>query len=742
VDLNEEPNSSEECSVGNSNSPILKKGKEKKKKVPLAFFLKDIQKDEVFNKTLSALEERQRVLNRNIKLISSTFEQASRSVSDRLMSAWKSHKALKGTAVAYDDWLLREEATSIQEAVHLPKLLSPINGIVLDYKSGIDVKPDYYLRLSAFADRHPADFVWYAPMDALKEGKVQPLSQQAESFLVKNMGRKGAKLSSLNRTEKEFLAWRWLIISHNHTFADDRVQLSPRLSVSYERRMGNPKPPAAPISASAEREALTDVLKQFINQLPKPPPVGITLPEKTYLDFIQMSKKLVFMMAGGWCTEGVDGTWSIKNPDRKDDAFTNKVKDGVNSWLTAVHDLGTGKEQFSTEWYSDEKINEAAVKFTPTADNVFMRRSNPFTIPPVEVTEHQPSVEEEQLDQQADSDDKYQAYQDKAAEEEYLDSMGFSSQEEYDIWVEQHPESFDKDGHVFYRDDIDLLDVSVGQTFLVTFHNGVEYRAVTGSPTGPVKSEKAKGKTPTREVDNPAALAKKVPVPKEETGQPSTPSSKKKVGKAKKEGGQAKGSDKLTEDNPLRVRSEPKSKALSNDQRKALRSFFHLEESLVPADEWKAMSSKDKAKALKARSLPRWATDAVLRHPDNLEMILKGKLTKDNRNVSIVRAAPPNGSPRAAQAMEAWQKLKGDFDGVTLFREPHTSKEKAFKKRFDQLVSDYGKQSCFPKLRERPDRQSGGSRNRSVSSSRGGELSGLIDIAKAVGEIARAFSGR
>jgi len=138
------------------------------------------------------------------------------------------------------------------------------------------------------------------------------------------------------------------------------------------------------------------------------------------------------------------------------------------------------------------------------------------------------------------------------------------------------------------------------------------------------------------------------------------------------------------------------------------------------------------------RSIPRWASEAVLRSAGNLQLIVEGKLTKENAN-SAARTPKIAVTKATGQAMEAWQQLKSDFKGTPLYRNPSTAKEKAFKKRFDQLVVSYGQQPCFPKLRERPDQQGRSPSRGRKPSSAGGDF---LQMAKAFGEIARAFSGK
>jgi len=286
-------------------------------------------------------------------------------------------------------------------------------------------------------------------------------------------------------------------------------------------------------------------------------------------------------------------------------------------------------------------------------------------------------------------------------------------------WESLHPESFDRDGMTFFRYDIDLIDVREGQTYLSTTYNDVEYRAIIGEPVGPPKGEKARGKT--------AVIQQPPTLPKESK---KTPSSTK--------GGEVK--DPLSMENPLRVKGEPKSKALSNDQREQLRSFFKLEKEPVPSDRWAALSSKDKATELKKRSIPKWATEVVLRDGRNLSRILAGEITKDTAN-SVPRSPKAALTKNSSAALEAWLQLKADFKGTPLLSKPQSGKEKAFFKRFTSLKAEYGEQACFPKPKDTPAIQGRGSPN-GKSGSRKDGFGDFIDMARAFGEIAKALNGK
>jgi hypothetical protein len=333
----------------------------------------------------------------------------------------------------------------------------------------------------------------------------------------------------------------------------------------------------------------------------------------------------------------------------------------------------------------------------------------------------------EPVDYQYDSDDA------DAGKEARMDRAA----RELEEWELSHPEFIEQNGQTFYRNDIEYIDLGSGQEYRVIMHDGVEYYAVVDAP-GPSKPQAPRGEARKSWENSPEKSlekSKKAASPKGKAPQkPENPTSAEK-----KSTGASPGSP-VEEENPLRVKGTPKTKALSDEQRATLRKFFKLEEGIVPKDVWVSLTNKERQKEMAKRAIPRWATEAVLRKASNLQDILEGKITKANANAAPRSPKVALAKP-TAQAMEAWQQLKADFRGVGLFQKPVTSREKAFRKRFDQLVADYGQQPCFPKLRSHPENQGRSSRSPGKRPSEGGG-SELLDMVRLIGTLTRAFSGK
>jgi hypothetical protein len=552
----------------------------------------------------------------------------------------------------------------------VPKIMPSVVGIEVHYSSSMDILHQDFDRLASFIERHPEETRWVAPQEARDtEGRLLPLSQKCEAICRKNLTIKGP-ISKLTKEEKEALAWRWLIISHNHVNKADKVTLPPKLSISYERNVGQSKPAS---SHALTEASLAKVMEEFRKSIATPNPTPIT------------REPMV--------------------PLKEVEAFAATVWEATKAQLHFGCDA-VGGSRFQPKVGKEKAYHDQCVRWNKVLDAAdTLMEHHKLSYPTVE--DFLPS----ELDRHVD--DFIVNYTSSTVGEE-------SQQETYpdEEWLSNHPEFIERDGVTFFRSDIEILDVSEGQEFRTVVHNGEQYYCVQGTPAGPAKGIKARGKTPARPHSPPAK-------PKES-------------GKSEK----PKGSP-LKEENPLKVKGEAKSKALSDGQRETLRTYFKLKQERVPSDVWNSLDNKGRKQAMAERSIPRWASEAVLRSANNLQLIVEGKLTKENAQTAP-RSPKASVAKPTAQAMEAWQQLKADFKGTPLYRSPVTAKEKAFKKRFDQLVASYGEQPCFPKLRERPDQQGRSSSRGGTSQGAGrqGQGGDFLEMAKAFGEIARAFSGR
>jgi hypothetical protein len=562
-----------------------------------------------------------------------------------------------------------------QRVVHLPKVQEAVAGLELEYRSTMDILPADYNRLASFLDRNPDENRWFAPQEARDaSGTLLPLSQRYETICLKNLKIKGP-VARLTKEEKEALAWRWLIISHNHANPKSRVPLPTKLSIAYERGKTRKVAEKGNSAAMELSKAVEEFRKTIVSVTPAP-------------------------------------------------AVPSVPKSSVEAFLTVLLDSAKAQLQYGCDW--DAKTATFTVKPGKSAYEPQAERWNRVMALADNLMEDQPvvapPVSEFSAGELEAKIDKFLSSSQPEPVEPSIPVNVTEEEEEGSLkeWELLHPEFIEVNGVTFFRNDIQILDVAEGQEFRTVIHEGLEYYSVQGEAAGPAKTSKARGKTATR---------------------PLSPPTKPVKVDGKKEKKEEKGKlPPVAQENPLRVKGEPKSKALSQAERDTLRKFFKLKENRVPSDEWAAMDSKARSIAMAERSIPKWASEAVLRKSSNLQLILEGKLTKENaqqapRDPTKITASKANG-----QAMEAWQQLKAEFKGVPLLKKPQSQREKAFKKRFDALVATYGQQPCFPKLKERPDQQGRSpSRGRSKSSGAGADF---LEMAKAFGEIARAFSGR
>nr|UNG44323.1 hypothetical protein [Fusarium asiaticum narnavirus 1] len=643
--------------------------------------LDDVQIEEETLKAISQREARMASLAKQLKLIGQTRQNAEQTLQARLDAGWKKYH-LDSPDDTQEQYAISSYCNSIREEVFLPELTLPVHGINVSHNCEEFVHETWYPRLAEFFDRHGTDPFWYAPMEAIKDDKVQPLSQEAQSWLLRNLvSKKSLKISAMDKGQKEKVAWRWLIISHNSKHPTDRVPLDKKLSVKYERKASGQE--SARVAKPAVGFPNADKMKEFISSivrdshdrvLPNSNQSSgdtITLDRKQFFSYLDFTETTLKWMAKAYVViDPEGGDYLPKNAKAPHNVTAAKT---LSEWSKATSDLSDGKA--ITDLPNVEMVLKAQTKLTDQMVDEYINRSiaEEAAAPSREPSVHVSTVEDEP----------------------------------------EAPESFDLDGKTWFRDDIDLLDIQDGQVVMTMCKFGELYRAIVpkGSPVNPT-STKAKGKAPVAPV---------LPL-----GNP-----KGESGSGKRE------SSQTLSGNPLNVKGVPKSKALTDAQRVALRKYFKLQDGLVDKDKWEKMTKEEKSKASEARSLPRWATAAVLKDSANLQKILEGKLTKDN--VTAVLQGPTTSTGGKSQALEAWIKLRNDFRGTSLLRDPVSQKEKAFRKRFDLLKQEYGAQDCFPRLKERPDQQGRPSKKGGKpKSSSGGDVD-FLSMIKLFGEVAKAL---
>jgi hypothetical protein len=675
--------------------------------------LAEIQQAEMIKKRMDELVGKVAAVDKDLILIGRMRQAAESTVAVRLEAAWKTFH-LENPDKGRSEFGLSDHFRTASQAIALPRLTSPVTGVAIETFLNRFPPEGYEDRLLKFLDRHPSDPFWHAPPEAVVDGKVQPLAQSAQSWLMKNQSNKTLKLSALDKLAKERMAWRWLIISHNQVNPTSRVKLPPQLSVNYERKgrhtmvAKRPDPPTDELIRSVLAE-----FKKTVNTASAP-----------------QSKD----DSGSPLQEDSPAITDTSNAidKAKVDLF---VEQTFQTLASLMHGFAEYDEQ-SFEFKSCPGISKTVARslnsWCVSADSLLHNKEPPAIDPPAAGALHSRLVELSCVGcgQVFEVDEEWLGQAESAGLPFTCDSCAETSRSDGPSGQSGPLDSFeDEEGRMWIQEDLDPFPFKEGEVLLKMEKDGISYLAKQVTKPKPDPKGKGKAKEGVQLPSKPA-----VPTPPSKP-----PGNPVKTGeKAETKGGQPGKASPLTEENPLRVKAEPASRALSDDQRKSLRKFFKLTEGLVPPLEWSQMDSKQRARALKERSIPRWATAAVLRRPENLELILKGTLTKDT--VGEVLAATPSGSKPYAtgQAVESWTALRNDFRGVTLYREPVTAKERAFKKRFDQLVADYGEQKVFPRPKERPDRQGRSGSPRPSGAGVAG-FDGFLQMAKAFGEIAKAF---
>jgi hypothetical protein len=670
---------------GSQYSPLL--GVKTTKKGKVVKFLSDIEREQALRKELDSVQKEAAVLDRSLRLIGATRQNFETTTLVRMKEARKGWR-LENPDVPLTDFDLSDESQNAAIAVHLPKLSPAVIGINVLHDCQEFIHASYHDRFVSFIERRPADVVWHAPQNALIGDKIQPLSQEASSWLMKNLTNKKIKISSFDKGMKEKVAWRWLIISHNSYNPLDRIPLPAKLSVKYERVRREGSSPAAgprPTGITDMSGFTGELMEAFLkasNSSPTVPKDHALLPDKMIDDYINSSLELITLLSAGFCKYHDKTKSFVSNNDKN---YNVKTTAQLNMWL-----------DISGKFY-DAKLKQGDLPdWHAISEEVLAAQQIDESEPPPDVSSDIPDEGEPE--------------------------------------AEEPPESFDSDGVTWFREDINLLDIRPGQIFLAKEAFGWSYRAIHGEATSATPmSEKKKGKQPL----NPLPVLPK----KEKEPAKAGPSTSKKGKSEEKLGGSQSSTPAVKRDNPLHVKGEIRTKSLSESQRSQLRKFFKLKDGLVAPEEWSIMTSAEKSAAMKERSIPRWASAAVIKSPANLEKILKGELKADT--VNQVLSQPSRGRTKSSsQALEAWQRLRADFKGVGLLKSPQSSKEKAFRKRFDQLVAEYGEQKCFPRLRQRPDQQGRPEKSKSKgANSSASQLGGLLEMAKLFGEVTRALKG-
>lgn len=181
--------------------------------------------------------------------------------------------------------------------------------------------------------------------------------------------------------------------------------------------------------------------------------------------------------------------------------------------------------------------------------------------------------------------------------------------------------------------------------------------------------------------------------------------------------------DRLSKKNPLggSAAGDPESKnpMLTDQQFKTLRSHLGVKERPIGED-WDVLDPASKRKLRKETKLPKWVMDAIRHDPKNYDRIRSDHLTKEKWD----ELKAPSTVYQKTEAVREWSSAKKTFKGIALLAEPTTPREKAYRKRYDSLVSKYASvEGVFPKLGLNPDSRDkpakrGRSKSRPESSSR------------------------
>jgi len=581
------------------------------------------------------------------------------------------------------------EARKDSDTFQAPIYTEPKGTIEVCYRSTKELPSHVHAYLSKLYLQYRGELLWYAPQEAVKDGKVQPLTDAAASKLTGLLNKKEKKLQDLKNSDREVLAWRWLIISHNTVNPKAQVKLPQHLTLGYEGRKRKPQPQNVGEDLKKHFTNLISGLQQSVaeshGKKAESPQVGDQYLLKRDVDecFASIKRSLDLILLPFVKYDEAKEVYTMGSEPLK--GATMRIKEG-NQILDQMGILmeGKGKIAFSSSSESYQKLFE---NFNDELLDSFLKY--------VEGEDNSPPSP----DTTPTSEKKTET-------------------------VVSPPDVIEEGGHILVITTESELSGLPSDT-QIEYRYGRLYRWMTdvqeeSSSVRPPPDQQ--GKKKKKQKNSPVSTTK--PKPAEEgKGKMKASSSTNSDTDSKP----AKKDPIVEGKNPLHVKGLPRSSKLDDEQRASLRKFFKLDEIVRPEQKvWEKMTTKEKSKFSSSRALPRWAVDAVLRDPKNLESILDGSLTKENfgTKVRTDRGKPTEGQPKTgsvAEATAAWKKVKDKYPGVGLFARPQSNEEKALKKEFDSLVEKFGKLSCFPKLGKHPSSQKSKKTSGSVSPALGSQ---------------------
>jgi hypothetical protein len=319
--------------AGNSFAPLAH-GVRVTKKGKKTFTVEEIQLEGVLRKEISQHQKELKQIQKDLSLLESTRDNAGKTIGARQRGVIQLLRMGECRNLSEDEVKSHPQYVAVEGQVLLPMVESALPGIEFRHDMArfvLDRVPGFV----DFIDRNPGDIFWRAPEESVKDGVIQPLPIGVENWLLNNSQLKPSDWFALDQSNREKVAWRWLIVSHNSTRPSTRVPLNKKLSnnCSLVTPGGGSGLSPAVSAVDAIREKLAVISKQSSELKPG----QVSLDKGKIRDFFGFTLQLVAALGGTGITW--DNTQRMFVADPEGDAALHQRCSAMNKWAESASKL-------------------------------------------------------------------------------------------------------------------------------------------------------------------------------------------------------------------------------------------------------------------------------------------------------------------------------------------------------------------------------------------------------------------